>query len=167
MIVPLDDYVAKIRAAVSAKTDPDFMVIARTDSRAPLGFEEAIRRANAAIEAGADMAFVEAPQTLEEVRAVPKLVKGPCMLNVVWRGKTPDVDMADAEAMGYAIAIFPGLLFAAIIASCDQQLAELKKTNRHPKIAGGVPLRETFARFGANEWDARRTAYRDRPKAAE
>ena len=88
-IVPIEDYVAKIRAAVSAKADPDFMVIARTDSRAPLGFEEAIRRANAAIEAGADMAFVEAPQTLDEVKAVPRLVKGPCMLNMVWRGKTP------------------------------------------------------------------------------
>ena len=70
-IVPIEDYVAKIRAAVSAKTDPNFMVIARTDSRASLGFDEAIRRANAAIDAGADMAFVEAPQTLDEVKAVP------------------------------------------------------------------------------------------------
>ena len=97
VIIPLDDYVAKIRAAVSAKTDPDFLIIARTDSRAVLGYEEAIRRANAAIEAGADMAFVEAPQTLEETANVPKLVKGPCLLNMVWRGKTPDLSIAEAD----------------------------------------------------------------------
>ena len=62
VIVPLDEYLAKVRAAVAARTDPDFLIIARTDSRAVLGLEEAIRRANAALQAGADMAFVEAPQ---------------------------------------------------------------------------------------------------------
>src|SRR3982075_1908003 len=62
VIVPLDEYLAKIRAAVAAKRDPDFFIIARTDSRAVLGFEEAVRRANAALAVGADMAFVEAPQ---------------------------------------------------------------------------------------------------------
>src|SRR5579872_721844 len=109
-IVPIEDYVAKIRAAVSAKVDPDFLIIARTDSRAVLGFEEAIRRANAALAAGADMAFVEAPQTLEEVAAVPRLVNGPCLLNVVWRGKTPEISFGEAERMGYRVAIVPGLL---------------------------------------------------------
>jgi hypothetical protein len=63
------------------------------------GFEEAVRRANAALTAGADMAFVEAPQTVEEVAAVPGLVKGPCLLNVVWRGKTPEVAFGEAEQM--------------------------------------------------------------------
>src|SRR5262245_590959 len=75
-VVPLDEYVTKVRAAVGARTNSDFLIIARTDSRATLGFEEAIRRANAALHAGADMAFVEAPQTLEEVMAVPRLVEG-------------------------------------------------------------------------------------------
>src|SRR6202023_1059584 len=101
VIVSLDEYLAKIRAAAAARSDPDFLIIARTDARAVLGFEEAIRRANAALQAGADMAFVEAPQTLEEVAAVPRQVKGPCLLNVVWRGKTPDISMDDAQAMGY------------------------------------------------------------------
>src|SRR5579871_6608172 len=89
VIVPLDEYLAKVRAAVAARRDADFLIIARTDSRAVLGIEEAIRRANAALAAGADMAFVEAPQTLEEVAAVPKLVNGPCLFNNVWRGKSP------------------------------------------------------------------------------
>src|SRR4051794_1482679 len=110
VIVPLDEYLAKVRAAVAARTNPDFLIIARTDSRAVLGLEEAIRRANAALEAGADMAFVEAPQSVEEVAAVPRQVKGPCLLNVVAGGKTPHVDMRDVERMGYALAIVPGLL---------------------------------------------------------
>src|SRR6202158_4521701 len=84
VIVSLDEYLAKIRAAVAAKRDPAFFIIAGTDSRAILGFEEAVRRANAALAAGADMAFVEAPQTVEEVAAVPRLVNGQCLLNVGW-----------------------------------------------------------------------------------
>src|SRR4029077_18226044 len=73
-IVPREDWLAKLRAAVAARRNPDFTIIARTDSRAVAGFDEAIARANAAIAAGADMVFVEAPQTLEEVSAVPRLV---------------------------------------------------------------------------------------------
>src|SRR5215218_8894497 len=71
-IVPREDWLAKIRAAAQSRRSPDFTVIARTDARASAGLDEAIGRANAAIEAGADMAFVEAPQTLEEVAAVPR-----------------------------------------------------------------------------------------------
>ena len=76
------------------------MIIARTDARAVAGFDEAIARANAALEAGADMAFVEAPQTLEEVAAVPRLVNGPCLLNVVRGGKTPDLDLRGSRGDG-------------------------------------------------------------------
>ncbi len=165
-IVPLDEYVAKIRAAASARTNPDFLVIARTDSRAGLGFEEAVRRANAALEAGADMAFVEAPQSLDEVRAVPKLVKGPCMLNMVWRGKTPDLPLADVEAMGYAFAILPALLIQAALGACESALAELKDTGRHPRLGLDITLPQTFQRAGADEWDAYRTQFREPQKQA-
>ena len=99
-VISLDDYVAKIRAAADARQSKDFTIIARTDSRAVLGFDEAIRRGNAALAAGADMVFVEAPQTLEEVTAVPKRIQGPCMLNIVLGGKTPIVDMADRRKAG-------------------------------------------------------------------
>jgi 2-methylisocitrate lyase-like PEP mutase family enzyme len=153
-IVSLDEYLAKIRAAVAAKRDPDFFIIARTDSRAVLGFEEAVRRANAALAAGADMAFVEAPQTLEEVAAVPRLVKGPCLLNVVWRGKTPEVAFGDAERMGYRFAIVPGMLFKAVIGVCDAALSELRRTDRHPVPVNSMTVREAFRRVGADEWDA-------------
>jgi 2-methylisocitrate lyase-like PEP mutase family enzyme len=114
-VIPADDYIAKIRAAADARGNSDFIIIARTDSRAVVGFDEAIMRANAALAAGADVAFVEAPQTVEEVASVPKLVKGPCLLNVVRRGKTPVIELKDAEAMGYKIAILPTLLFRGVI----------------------------------------------------
>jgi 2-methylisocitrate lyase-like PEP mutase family enzyme len=154
VIVPLEEYLAKVRAAVAARQNPDFVVIARTDARAVLGFEEAIRRANAALDAGADVAFVEAPQTLEEVAAVPRLVKGPCLLNVVWRGKTPDVAFDDAQEAGYKLAIVPGMLFKAVIGICDGLLAELKLHRRHPQIDTRMTVRDAFRRVGADEWDA-------------
>lgn len=164
VIIPLEDYVAKIRAAVSAKRDREFLIIARTDARAVLGFDEAIRRANASIEAGADMAFVEAPQSMEEVTQVPRLVRGPCLLNMVWRGKTPDVPIDDAQAMGYKLAILPVLLFNAVVGVCDQMLGELKTARRHPKPIADVSPKEFFRRMGADDWDLlTRTVVRERP----
>src|SRR5262245_34655199 len=171
VIVPLDEYLVKISAAVAASQNPEFVIIARTDSRAVLGFDEAIRRANAALAAGADMAFVEAPQTLEEVAAVPRLVNGPCLLNVVWRGKTPEVAFDEGRQMGYRLAIVPGMLFKAVIGTCDATLAELRRTGRHPVPTNSMTVREAFARVGADEWDAVserfRTAAPPRAEAAE
>ncbi len=167
-IVPLEDWIAKIRAAAAARRDPDFLLIARTDSRAVMGFEESIRRANAALDAGADMAFVEAPQTMDELTAVPKLVKGPCLLNVVWGGKTPDIDMRAAEALGFKLAIVPALLLMASITACDQALARFKATQRYPE-QGALTVRDAFNRVGAAEWGVFRTQFRDDDvkKAAE
>jgi 2-methylisocitrate lyase-like PEP mutase family enzyme len=165
-IVPLEDYVAKIRAAVSAKTDPNFLIIARTDSRAVLGFEEAIRRANAAIAAGADMAFVEAPQNLDETAAVPKLVKGPCMLNMVWKGKTPDLSMDEAAKLNYAFMILPGLLTRTVVGACDAALAELKAKGRHPVPQSNITPQQGFNLNGAAEWDRYRTEFRETTKQA-
>jgi len=163
-IIPFDDYIAKIRAAADARRSPDFVIIARTDARAMAGFDEAIRRANAALAAGADVAFVEAPQTLDEVKAVPKRVNGPCLLNVVHRGKTPAIELADAEAMGYKIAILPTLLFRSVIGHCEQLLAELK-TGAFPQPLKGLSPGDAFARFGAKEWDSIRERYREPPPA--
>jgi 2-methylisocitrate lyase-like PEP mutase family enzyme len=163
-IIAFDDYIAKMRAAVDARRSADFIIIARTDARAVAGFEEAIKRANAALAAGADMAFVEAPQTMDEVKAVPKLVKGPCLLNVVRRGKTPPVELKDAEATGYKLAILPTLLFRGVIGCCEELLAQVK-TGVFPAPPKDLSPHEAFARFGADEWDALRERYREAPKA--
>jgi 2-methylisocitrate lyase-like PEP mutase family enzyme len=159
-IIPLDDYIPKIRAAAAARRTADFVIIARTDSRASLGLEEAIRRANAALEAGADVAFVEAPQTLEEMAAVPRAVKGPCLLNIVYRGKTPDIAFDEAQRMGYRIVIRPSILLKTVYGIGDQVLADAKRLGRHPTLPGEVGLEEGFRRVGADEWDALRDRYR-------
>ena len=164
-IIPREDFAAKIRAAVAARRDKDFVIIARTDSRAVAGFDEAIARANGSLAAGADMAFVEAPQTREEVAAVPRLVKGPCLLNVVRGGKTPDLDLRDAEVMGYKLAIVPGLLIKSVVGICDQMLAELKASHSHPLPVNEITVPEMFRRFGADEWDALRDRFRTIPAA--
>ena len=159
-IVPREDWLAKIRAAAAARRDPAFAIIARTDARAVAGFEEAIARANGALAAGADIAFVEAPQTVEEVAAVPRLVRGPCLLNVVFGGKTPALDLHEAEAMGYKLAIVPGLLLKFVVAICEEKLAELKAVGRHPPPPEEMTVRAMFRRFDAETWDARRTLFR-------
>jgi 2-methylisocitrate lyase-like PEP mutase family enzyme len=158
-VIPLDEYLAKIRAAAAARSNPDFLLIARTDSRAVIGFEEAVTRMNAALKAGADMAFLEAPQTPEEVAAVPRLVKGPCLLNVVSGGKTPVLDLAQAQKLGFKLAILPGLLFQTAVPAFDAVLAEVKATQRHPDMK--VSIKEKFRRMGSDEWDALRTRFRD------
>jgi 2-methylisocitrate lyase-like PEP mutase family enzyme len=160
-IVPRDDFIAKIRAAVAARRNGEFIIIARTDARAVAGLEEALARANASLAAGADMAFVEAPQTMDELTAVPKRVAGPCLLNVVRGGKTPEIDLREAQRMGYRLAIVPGLLLKAVIGACDEMLAQLKATHMHPVPRSDMTVREAFNRVGAEEWDALRTRFRD------
>jgi 2-methylisocitrate lyase-like PEP mutase family enzyme len=164
MVIPLDEYLAKIRAAAAARSNPDLLLIARTDSRAVIGFEEAVRRMNAALEAGADMAFLEAPQTPEEVEAVPRLVKGPCLLNVVSGGKTPVLDLDEAQRLGFKLAILPGLLFQSAVSAFDAVLADVKTTRRHPDMK--ISLKEKFRRMGSEEWDALRTRFRDEAGAS-
>src|SRR5579862_7184664 len=160
-IVPREEWLAKIRAAAAARRDLDFIIIARTDARAVAGFDEAVARANAALAAGVDMVFVEAPQTLEEVAAVPRLVNGPCLLNIVRHGKTPEVDFADAERMGYRLAIVPGLLLKSVVGVCEQALNDLKATGRHPPLLKEMTVREAFQISGADEWDALRSRFRE------
>jgi 2-methylisocitrate lyase-like PEP mutase family enzyme len=159
-LVGLEDYTAKIRAAAAARRSRGFLIIARTDARGVAGYDEAITRCNAALDAGADLAFFEAPQTAEEVASIPRAVKGPCLFNMVLSGKTPLAPLADIERMGYRLAIVPGMLMSSIIGLCDTLLAELKSTGLPPATFSGGGPGATFARVGAADWDARRTAFR-------
>lgn len=163
-IVSRQEFTAKIAAAAAARQDSDFMIIARTDARAVVSFEEAIIRANAALSAGADMAFVEAPQTMEEVVAIPKLVKGPCLFNVAPGTKTPVFDLREAAKMGYALCIVPGILSKATIEACDDALKLLKTTHLPPTPRMSVA--DTFRRFGADEWNALRRRFANESREA-
>ncbi len=158
-VIPQAEFIAKVKAAVAARPDSDFLIIARTDARAVLGLDAAVERMNAALEAGADMAFLEAPQTLQEVTAVPKLVRGPCLLNLSIGGRTPLRDLDDAERAGYRVVIVPGLLLQEAMTAFAATLAELKATRRLPTAT--VDVHERLRRMGATEWDALRDRFRN------
>ena len=165
-VVARDEYIAKIRAAVAARQDAHFVIIARTDSRAVLGLEEAVRRANAALGAGADIAFVEAIPSLEELAAVPQRVNGPCLLNVVQGGKTPEVNLLEAQAMGYRLAILPSLLLSTMMETAQSVLTALKATHQPPSAAGKLNVADRFRLFRSDEWDALRNRFRDAEQRA-
>ena len=158
-IIPQAEFISKIKAAVAARRDADFLIIARTDSRAVAGFDEAIARANAALAAGAGMAFVEAVQTAEELALVPRLVHGPCLLNIVPGGKTPRITLQEAHALGYRLAIMPGLLLSAVMVAADQALRTVKESGVSPSTPKGATVMDTFRRFGADEWNALRQRF--------
>ncbi len=155
-IVPRSEFITKIKAAVAARKNPDFLVIARTDARAVVDLDEAIARSREALAAGADMIFLEATQSLEEMAAVPRRVNGPCLLNMVMGGKTPLVSLDEAREMGYKMAILPGLCLRNAIATFDRVLKEVKDTGRMASVSPGFKVADGFRRFGADEWDALR-----------
>jgi 2-methylisocitrate lyase-like PEP mutase family enzyme len=115
-VVPLEEGAAKIRAAARARASRDFLIIARTDARAVLGLDEALRRADAYLSAGADLLFVEAPQSETELRHIAERFKGATLVaNMVEDGKTPMTTAHDLAALGYRLILFPisSLLAAA------------------------------------------------------
>jgi 2-methylisocitrate lyase-like PEP mutase family enzyme len=166
VIVPAPEWLAKIRAAAAARRDPDFKIIARTDANADLGFDEAVARANAALAAGADVAFVEAPKTPEEIAAVPRRVNGPCLFNLVVRGKSPPVGLDGLAAAGYALTILPDVLWREMVAAAEGMLARLGE-GRLPDQGSGLTVRDLFDRVGADEWDRLRDAFAEPARAAE
>jgi len=113
-VIPTPDMVSKIKVAVDTRTKDDFLIIARTDSRTGLGIEEALSRAVAFEEAGADIIFVEAPETESEMKMVNAAIKKPTLANMVSGGKTPILSSAALQDMGYSVAIHPALGFLAV-----------------------------------------------------
>lgn len=152
-IISADDFITKIKAAAAARDSADFVLIARTDARAMEGLDAAIERANRALDAGADVAFVEAPQGLDEMAEIPQRVHGPCLLNIVWRGKTPDVSFAQAKAMGYRITILPSILLKTVMGISDDILGAARQQGRHPVPPGDISIKEGMERVGGAEWD--------------
>ena len=124
-VIPTAEMVQKIRAAADARVDPDFVIVARTDAIAVNGFEDAMERANAFIDAGADMTFVEAPRTAEQIAAIPTL-KVPQLLNIVAGGLTPMVPREDLEKMGYALVLYANAALQAAVAGMQTVLGHLK-----------------------------------------
>lgn len=112
-VIAMEDMVRKISVAVDSRASDDFLIIARTDARSALGLDEAIRRGRAYAQAGADVIFIESPESEQEVRVIAEAIDKPLLANMVNGGRTPLVDRATLQGLGYGIAIYPALGFLA------------------------------------------------------
>lgn len=127
-LVPAEEMVNKIKAAVDAKHDGDFMIIARTDAYSVEGYNAAMDRAAMYVEAGADIIFVEELRTVEQLAEVPKRFKVPALYNMGGSGKTPFLTADEIEELGFSIVIYPNFLMRAAIHAAQSVLRELKST---------------------------------------
>ena len=141
-VISPDEMVVKIRAAVDTRIDQDFLIIARTDALSAINFDEAVFRGNLYREEGADVIFVEAPKTVEELESIPRLIKNaPVMVNVA--PKTPYLNAEEYEKMGFHLAIYPPLSITNTYRAVKEELMGLKEkgTMRHG-VHGGVSFEE-------------------------
>lgn len=128
-VVPVEDMVRKIKVAVEARDSRDFLIVARTDARTTFGLDEAIRRGEAFAEAGADILFIESPESEEEMAAICSRLKGkPLLANIVEGGRTPVLPQKTLEELGYQISIHPGSAFMAAAAAYKGIYETLKST---------------------------------------
>lgn len=125
-VIPMNDMVKKIRVAVESRSSRDFLIIARTDARTALGLDEALRRADAYANAGADILFVESPESAEEMRAICERFDLPLLANMVEKGRTPVLSRAELESLGYRLAIFPVTALLAAVKSMSEVYAHIK-----------------------------------------
>ena len=150
-LISTEEMVPKIRAAVASRKDRDLVLIARTDAIAAEGFDQAIRRGNTYREEGADVIFVEAPTTIEQLEKIPKLIKGPVMVNIA--PKTPVLHFKKFEEMGYCMAIYPPLSLTAAYAAIKEKLIGLKENGITQAGAhGGVPFEELLDFLGLKKY---------------
>lgn len=126
-VVPLEDMVRKIEVAVDSRRSDDFLVIARTDSRTSLGIDEAIRRGKAFAKAGADVVFIESPESEEEMLRVAAEIDAPLFANMVNGGRTPLLSADKLASMGYSIAIHPAIGFLSVGAALQKAYSDLAK----------------------------------------
>jgi 2-methylisocitrate lyase-like PEP mutase family enzyme len=125
-VIDRAEMVQKIHAAVDARNDADLVIMARTDAIAANGFEDAMERAAAYIEAGADMTFVEAPRTAEQMSQIPIRLRVPQVINIVSGGLTPMIGMAELEKMGFSMILYANAALQASIAGMQKVLGHLK-----------------------------------------
>jgi 2-methylisocitrate lyase-like PEP mutase family enzyme len=124
-VIPLEDAVRKIKVAAEARSSKDFLIIARTDARTSLGLDEALRRGEAFAKAGADLIFIESPESIEEMRRIGETFDVPLVANMVEGGRTPLLSRAELEELGFKLAIFPTAGFLAMGAALRSVYGEI------------------------------------------
>jgi len=126
-VIPAAEMVAKVKAAVDTRRDRDLLIIARTDAIAPEGFEAAIERAAAYHDAGADVTFVEAPTTMEQIADIPRRLPWPQLANIVLGGRTPELPNEKLKELGYAGVIYANVALQAAVKGMQAALGELRR----------------------------------------
>jgi len=159
-VVDAAEMIGKIRAAVDARHDAGLLVMARTDARAVHGFEAAVERAQAYAEAGADLLFVEAAESVDEIRALPQRLATPQVMNMVIGGRTPIAGADELGAMGYAIVLYANAALQGALAGMQRALGALRANGRLDEDAGLVaPFAERQRLVGKPELDALEQRY--------
>ena len=160
-VIGTEEMLGKIRAAVDARRDPDTLILARTDACATQGFEAAVERAQRFGEAGADILFVEAVTTAEEIRALPRrLADRPQLMNMVIGGKTPIFSAEELAGLGYGIVLYANAALQGAVAGMQKALNVLRKTQRideDPALVAPFAERQRLVR--KSEWDALEQKY--------
>lgn len=159
-VISTEEAVSKIKAAVDARHDPDFLILARTDACAMQGFEAAVERARKFAEAGADILFVEAVTTAEEIRALPQRLAKPQLMNMVIGGRTPIFGAEELGGLGYGIVLYANAALQGAVAGMQKALTVLRDTRRIDEDPALVtPFAERQRLVGKPEWDALEKRY--------
>lgn len=159
-VIPTEEAVSKIKAAVDARRDPDLLIMARTDAAATHGFEAAVERAQKFAEAGADILFVEAVTTAEEIRALPQRLAKPQVMNMVIGGKTPIFNATELGELGYGIVLYANAALQGAVAGMQKALTVLRDEKEVQESSGLVaPFAERQRLVGKPEWDALEKRY--------
>jgi 2-methylisocitrate lyase-like PEP mutase family enzyme len=159
-VISTEEAVTKIKAAADARIDPDLLIMARTDACATEGFEAAIERAQKMSEAGADLLFVEAVTTPEQIRALPQRLDKPQLINMVIGGRTPIFSAEELGQLGYGIVLYANAALQGAIVGMTRALTVLRDTKRvdeDPKLV--APFAERQRLVGKPEWDALEQRY--------
>jgi 2-methylisocitrate lyase-like PEP mutase family enzyme len=149
-VIDAAEFTGKLRAALDARCDDNTVIIARTDARGPAGIDEAIDRANRYAAEGADIIFVEAPESRVEIERVAAEVGAPLLFNVVPGGRSPEISDADLERLGFRLAIYPGALLGAVAGAMATALARM--SGREPTAASPAGVVEIFRLVGLDSW---------------
>src|ERR1043165_9394927 len=159
-LVSAEAMVAKIRAAVAARRDADFVIIARTDARGVTSFDDAVRRAQLYLQAGADAIFPEALETPEEFAAFAKAVNAPLLANNTEFGRSPNLDVATFGSLGYRMVLFPLTAFRAALKSAQETLADLKTLgHQRERLPQMLTRAELYDLLGYKSYEERDRAY--------
>ena len=128
-VIAAEEMVKKIKVAKEARVDPDLLIVARTDARTSLGLDEALRRGEMYVKAGADVIFIESPETEKELEIIGKTFEVPLLVNVVEGGRTPQLTPAELQALGFSLAIYPASGFLAVAQALEKVYGEIKAGN--------------------------------------